>query len=181
MSGAVVDIRRMLASDVDAYRDLRQRSLIDHPDAFASTAEEWGTDPQTYLRLMRENAVFVATVDGVLAGFTVLGLVGRVKTKTRHKVEVWSVYVAPEFRGRSLARLLMKNTIAEARRLGFEAIVLTVTSHNHKPRKLYESLGFEAYGVEKRFLKLPDGRYCDDVMMELDLVSANDATGPTTS
>jgi RimJ/RimL family protein N-acetyltransferase len=43
-------------------------------------------------------------------------------------------------------------------------VQLTVVSENEAARRLYEAMGFVAYGHEKRALK-HDGRYYDEVLM----------------
>jgi RimJ/RimL family protein N-acetyltransferase len=43
---------------------------------------------------------------------------------------------------------------------------LTVVSDNHPAKRLYESLGFETYGVERRALKY-NGQYYDEDLMVL--------------
>jgi RimJ/RimL family protein N-acetyltransferase len=45
-----------------------------------------------------------------------------------------------------------------------EALQLSVVSENEAARRLYGSLGFAEYGLEKRALK-QDGRYYDEVLM----------------
>jgi ribosomal protein S18 acetylase RimI-like enzyme len=161
-------LRVLVPADADQFRTLRQRSLIDHPDAYHSTAEEWGTAIETYVRRIEENCIIGMFVDDALAGAVILNATARGRAKMKHKCEFWSVYVAPEHRGGGRGRRLLQHTIEEARRRGFEAVVLSVTVQN-PARKLYEELGFVAYGVEPRALKLPDGTYIDDCLMQLDL------------
>jgi RimJ/RimL family protein N-acetyltransferase len=49
---------------------------------------------------------------------------------------------------------------------GMEQVALAVSSQNAGARGLYESLGFEMYGCEKRALKIGD-RYVDEELMVL--------------
>jgi ribosomal protein S18 acetylase RimI-like enzyme len=163
-------IRLLTIADAGAFRDIRQRSLRDHTDMFTSTAEEWGLELETYSSRIASCPTIGAFDGNDLVGAAILGVVGRDRTKTRHKCEVWSVYTAPEVRRRGIARLMMERVIDEARRHGYEALVLTVASHNGRARRLYESLGFFCYGTEPRHVKLPDGRYIDDDLMQLDLI-----------
>jgi ribosomal protein S18 acetylase RimI-like enzyme len=163
-------VRLLTAADAPAFRTLRLRSLHDHPDMFGSTPEEWGTDLQLYSDRIAACPTFGVFEHDALVAMGVLGVVGRTMTKIRHKVEVWSVYVTPEVRGRGHSRRIMAQLIAEAHDRGYEAIVLTVAAHNSAACQLYESLGFFRYGTEPRHAKLADGRYVDDHLMQLDLV-----------
>ncbi len=49
---------------------------------------------------------------------------------------------------------------------GVEQIKLTVVSENGTAKKLYKSLGFEVYGVERNALKF-NGKYFDEELMVL--------------
>jgi RimJ/RimL family protein N-acetyltransferase len=51
---------------------------------------------------------------------------------------------------------------------GIEQVHLGVNTRNERARNLYESLGFEAYGIERRALQI-DGEYFDTELMSLRL------------
>ncbi|WP_308807733.1 GNAT family N-acetyltransferase [Alkalicoccobacillus plakortidis] len=57
---------------------------------------------------------------------------------------------------------------AEANR-GIEQIYLTVVSTNESAKKLYQSMGFKRYGVDKQALKLDNNVYLDEDLMVLDI------------
>jgi RimJ/RimL family protein N-acetyltransferase len=60
----------------------------------------------------------------------------------------------------------MKEIVRRARELnGLEQITL-VASANLPAQRLYESLGFQSYGVEPHSLRIGD-QYIDDVLMVL--------------
>jgi ribosomal protein S18 acetylase RimI-like enzyme len=54
--------------------------------------------------------------------------------------------VHPEFRGEGIGRVLVEHSIAEARRLGFDALMFNLVFESNPARRLYERLGFEAVG-----------------------------------
>ena len=162
-------IRVLTAADAPAFLALRQRALRDHPEAYHSTAEEWEVPVAHAEARLAENLVFGGFSDGVLVGIVTLALAARPGRKLRHKAEIWNVYVDPAQRGTGLARRLMQDAIAEARRRGLAAIVLSVSAGNLPALRLYESLGFRVFGVEPGAVRLPDGRSLDDVLMQLDL------------
>jgi ribosomal protein S18 acetylase RimI-like enzyme len=59
-----------------------------------------------------------------------------------HVAHVTQLCVSPAYRGRGLARRLMRHCAAHLHREGFEAISLTVTEANEQAMRLYKSLGF---------------------------------------
>jgi ribosomal protein S18 acetylase RimI-like enzyme len=161
--------RRLALEDAAAFREVRLRSLREHPDMFLSTPEDWDLDRDAYEERLAACPTFGAFADGRLVGVAVLGVVGRTRPKERHKCEVWSVYTAPEARGRGVARAVMRLVIAEAGRRGYEALVLCVASHNEAARRLYASLGFVRFGTEPGRMKMADGRSIDEDLLQLRL------------
>ena len=83
--------------------------------------------------------------------------------KTRHKGNIFGMYVVPEKRGTGLGRKLLEELIRRAREMeGIEQINLAVVSSNNNAKELYLSLGFEIYGQERNALKYEDQYYDDD-------------------
>lgn len=164
-----VAIRLLTEADAPAFLALRQRSLREHPDSYHSSPEDWDVPVSQAAARITRNVVVGAFAGDTLVGCAVLALEPRTSAKLRHKAEVWNVYLAPEHRGSGLARCIMERVVAEARRLGLEAIVLGVAAHNARARGLYESLGFVTWGIEPRAMRLPSGEVLDDCFMQLDL------------
>ncbi len=163
-------VRRLTARDAEVLKPFRIAALIDASDAFQSSPEEWDLPLDAYRDFVGEQHAFgVFDGDGALVGLAVLGLTARDRRKTRHKAEVWSVHVAASHRRKGVARRMMEACIAEARARGFEALVLTATARNAHVVRFYESLGFRIYGTEPRAMRLPDGTYLDEHLMQLDL------------
>jgi GNAT superfamily N-acetyltransferase len=66
------------------------------------------------------------------------------------RAELKRMYVVPEARGRGLGRLLLVELEAEARRLGYDGIVLETGDRQTEALGLYTSAGYEripCYGV----------------------------------
>ncbi len=161
-------IRQLTIDDAAIFKPFRLQSLREQPDAYHSTAGEWELPLERYEALIRENPVFAATDPaGAITGVAILGITSRTKSQIRHKCEIWSVYVEPSMRGKGVARSLMEACINEARQRGFEAVVLTASTHLTRAVKLYESLGFVTYGTERGAVKMAEGRYVDNHHMEL--------------
>jgi ribosomal protein S18 acetylase RimI-like enzyme len=100
-----------------------------------------------------DEAIYGAFVDGVLAGTAGLGRERR--AKNRHKATLFGMYVAPEYGRQGVGAALVGAVIAAARRsAGVEQVVLTVTETNAAALGLYASLGFRAFGVEPRAIRV---------------------------
>jgi ribosomal protein S18 acetylase RimI-like enzyme len=177
-----MEIRLLTADDAAAWWHLRLEALQNDPASFADSAEE---HQNTTVERARErlgasepgrNFVVGMFENGKLAGTA--GFYRDQVIKERHKGHIWGVYVRPESRGKGAARALMQEIIRRARGLdGLEQILLVASAHL-PARKLYETLGFEAYGVEPRSLKIGKEKigeektgteYVDDVLMILRL------------
>lgn len=168
--GYTMEIRILNKSDAQLYQEVRLSALQINPEAFGSTYEcEVNFSLETIAgRLEPTNDKFV------LGAFndnnSLVGIVTYMRertVKTHHKGNVFGMYVAPEGRGQGVGKLLMRKLIEKAKSCeGLEQIKLTVVSDNISAKKLYMSLGFEVYGVERNALKF-NGQYCDEDLMVL--------------
>lgn len=171
-----MNIRVLDESHAQIYQELRLSALKTNPEAFGSTYErETAFSLETVAeRLIPTEGKFVLGVfddNGALVG--IVTIVRENSLKTAHKANVYGMYVAPEMRERGVGRALMLELISKARRCqGLEQINLAVVSENIPAKKLYMSLGFEVYGVERNALKYNE-RYFDEDLMVRFLFSAN--------
>jgi ribosomal protein S18 acetylase RimI-like enzyme len=88
--------------------------------------------------------------------------------KMAHKGLIWGMYVQPGARRGGIGRQLVE-AILDLARQRVELIQLTVVRDNEQARRLYASLGFLEYGIEKNALK-QNGRYYDEILMAKDLL-----------
>lgn len=72
--------------------------------------------------------------------------VGGVKRLDDQACEIKRMYVAPGRRGRGVARALLRELEATARRLGYAIARLDTGPRQHSARRLYESEGYAAVG-----------------------------------
>jgi ribosomal protein S18 acetylase RimI-like enzyme len=159
-------IRRLTAADASAYREIRLAGLRDTPEAFGSTFARESTQPLTWFcDRLGNSAVFGAFHMAALSG--VAGLRISEGEKERHKGLLWGMYVRPDARKAGVGRRLVEAVIDHAR-AHVEVIQLSVISDNQPARRLYGSLGFVEYGLERDSLK-QSGRYYDEILMALDL------------
>jgi ribosomal protein S18 acetylase RimI-like enzyme len=163
-------LRLLTADDAEAWWQLRLEMLGNDPESFADSVEE---HEQTTVEAARqrlaashpaENFIVGAFEDGKLAGTA--GFFRRQHKKERHKGHIWGVYVQPQSRGKAAGRALMQEIIRRARQMdGLEQITLVASAHL-PAQKLYQSVGFESYGLERRSLKIGE-QYVNDVLMVL--------------
>ena len=116
-------------------------------------------------------ALAVGAIFGVFQGDRCVGMAGldrHVGANVEHKAVIWGVYIAPPARGSGAARTLFRRLIDHARAVGVEVLQLAVGAHNERAIGFYRGMGFVAYGLERRAMKLAD-RDIDDVLMRLDL------------
>jgi RimJ/RimL family protein N-acetyltransferase len=159
---AEIKLRRLQPADAALYRGIRLEALKLSPEAFGSTYETESAEPLTWFAdRLESSAVF-----GAFDGSDLLGIVGffiKQGRKEAHKGVLVGMYVRQRARRAGVGRRLAEAVIDHARQR-VDLIQLTVVGGNEPARRLYASLGFTEYGIEKNSLK-QDGRYWDEVMM----------------
>jgi ribosomal protein S18 acetylase RimI-like enzyme len=95
-----------------------------------------------------DSRTWVAVVDGVRAGFAMVGLTGDGDPTAAY---IWTIEVLPAFRRMGVARELMLRVEESARDAGCAAIELHVAARNMDALALYEGAGFVQVGVEREF------------------------------
>lgn len=163
-------IRILNESDAQMYQELRLSALKINPEAFGSTYErEVKFTLETVVERLKPNDdkfVLGALEDrNLLVG--IVTFMRESSPKTAHKGNVYGMFVEPEMQGRGLGKSLLLELIRKAKNCnGLEQINLTVVSSNEPAKKLYKSIGFQVYGVEKNALKF-SGEYFDEDLMVL--------------
>jgi ribosomal protein S18 acetylase RimI-like enzyme len=162
-------IRRLTELDAESYRQLRHEALEREPLAFTeSVAEHQATTLETIKHRLvsaEDNFVLGAFIDRQLIGM--VGFFRRRGEKVRHRGGIWGVYVSEEGRGKGVGRALLTELIGLVQFLpDIEQVALAVSRENAGAKALYESLGFEVYGCERRALKIGNG-YVDEELMVL--------------
>jgi ribosomal protein S18 acetylase RimI-like enzyme len=105
--------------------------------------------------------VLVAVVEGKVIGYAGIKRAGT--TFTRH-VGVFSTEVHPDHQRRGIGRALLRASVEWAKSRGIERLELFTRADNDRARALYESEGFVEESKRIRFIRLPDGRYVDDIV-----------------
>ena len=167
-------IRELQVGDADEYRSLRLRALREHPTAFSSSYEEQRDWPsETFSERLRRTFerpdafILGCFVDEILAG--TVGLYRESGLKRAHRATIFGMHMAAEHQGKGYGQAMLVAALDRARQVpGLVLVGLGVEATNEPARSLYDSLGFETYGVERRAL-LVGGEYFDEELMALDL------------
>ena len=158
-------IERLNKTHVDLYQALRLQGLKENPEAFGSSFEEESLMDLDFFKKRledKENVTFGVFIEHMLVGILTIRTSERLKTK--HNGHLVGMYVDKDHRRQGVGKLLIKEVISFARTRGIINIFLTVTSTNKEAIKLYEHMGFEIYGVEKREIYHND-QYLDSYLM----------------
>lgn len=156
--GAVMRIRRLTVADVAGYRELRLRSLREHPEAFSASPEVEAEQPeQWFAERLTGNLVFAA-VDDEQQLIGMVGLHIRSGPKQRHKGLIWGMYVRNDSRREGIGDALLTALLREAE-LVVEDVRLEVVAANTPAVRLFERAGFTPYGMEPRALRVSDTYY----------------------
>jgi ribosomal protein S18 acetylase RimI-like enzyme len=171
MEAADIDIRSLTPADAPDYRVLRLEALRLEPEAFSSDFEENRLQPAASfaerLAPAADRFTLGAFLNDALSG--VVTFVRRHGIKVQHKGSVVGMYVTPAARGRGVGRRLLDAALARACAMpGVEVALLEVTAGNSAAERLYRSVGFEPYGVERAAI-LVGHRSLDSVLMSLTL------------
>ena len=137
----MVETKRLSPDDGPEWRAVRLRALEEAPYAFGSTLAAWQGEHDTEARWRDrlENVPLnvVAWLDGCPAG----QVAGTAPDPERH-VELISMWVAPEARGRGVADALIATAVQWARERSAVAVVLWVRRSNPPAIATYERNGF---------------------------------------
>jgi RimJ/RimL family protein N-acetyltransferase len=155
--------------------------LTESPWAFgASPEDDFARDPDAVAeRLALESSALFAVEDpgwGSGPGGTerpelvaAAGVVRQTRAKFVHRARIWGVYVSPEHRRRGFGRAVVAAAIARASAWpGVDWVDLAVSERAPEARRVYERLGFVAWGREPEATQVGDRRY-DEIHMTLRL------------
>lgn len=153
VTGSPRPFRPAVTSDVEALLRLQAAYYADDGYPFVE-AEARGC----WQRLLEEpgyGRAWVATHDGRLVGYSVVTFGYSLEYRGRDAF-VDELYVAPEWRGRGLARAALSVIEAECREAGVRALHLEVERNKETARGLYRRWGFVEH--DRVLMTKPIGR-----------------------
>jgi len=175
---------RLQPRDAGRYARLRLRMLLDAPWAYSASPESDKGLDLAFLEksLASETQAIFAVESPALAGaaaprgehekpelIAAAGIMRQVSPKFGHRASAWGVFVESDYRRSGLGRAVMTAAIECARVwLGVDYIDLGVSERAGAARRLYESLGFVAWGREPEATEIDGVRY-DETHMTLRL------------
>lgn len=146
-----MDVRRIRADEWRLWREARLRMLREEAAYFSTRYEDAVREPEAVWRAWTAEAaegadkvLFVAEDDGA-----VLGVVGGFRRLDPGEIQLVSLWVDPDARGRGVARLLIGAVAAWACERGAHTIVLFVQEANAPGRALYLRAGFSPTGARE--------------------------------
>jgi L-amino acid N-acyltransferase YncA len=156
----------------DAREDDLPAILNIYNDVILNTTAVYSEQPHTLQmrkdwfndRINNNFPVYVADVDGVVAGFSSFGHF-RVWPCYRHTVEV-SVYVDTFYRRKGISKLLLQELIDRAKEINMHAVIAGISADNQISINLHSSLGFKEVAHFKE-VGYKFGRWLDLKFFEL--------------
>jgi L-amino acid N-acyltransferase YncA len=106
--------------------------------------------------------LWVMKIDGQIAGW--VGLESFYGRPAYHRTAEISIYIDADFRHQGLGQQALDFVIGELPRLGLDALVAFIFSHNLPSQKLFKHNGFETWG------HLPDVADMDGQRRSLDIL-----------
>ena len=141
-------IRSFAADEWKTYKDLRLGALADSPDAFGSTlAREKDRPDADWCRLASDIASLgdlplVAEILGEPIGLAW----GRIESSGLDVANLYQMWVAPNYRGLGVGRMLLEAVIAWAKAANACYLALAVTCGDSPAMRLYVRAGFQPLG-----------------------------------
>jgi len=169
---ASITCRQLQRNDKSAYRKIRLEALQSEPESFGSTFEEESAKHELDIEKALASGDKLTVCFGAFQEQNLIAIVCLKKedrVKTRHRAEIFSLYVQEHYRNQYVGNMVMKAILdyAFTHFPDLETIRLALVQRNLNARSLYYSLGFTIYGFEKEYYKTPTG-YSDMVLMKLD-------------
>jgi GNAT superfamily N-acetyltransferase len=158
---AGIELRRVTSAEIPSVLDVVENGIL----AYREWAPQWSPVPPS--PEMRERLTGLwddeSKAWGLLAfaGEKPVGVVSLsmatgadARVPDPGTIYLWQMFVAPEWQGSGLAGALLDRLFEEARRRGYERIVVWAAAGAAQARRFYEREGFELTGEED-----PDSRF----------------------
>ena len=166
---------RLTVADIPLCIDVRRRMLADTPWAFLpSPAEDRLLDAKHLARVIATGEVVLFGIrEGENDRLLATARIAREPlAKRAHVAQIMGVFVDPAARGRGLGESIVAACIQHARAWpGVTQVRLSVSSGSPAAQRLYQRLGFVAWGIEHDAIRV-DGRFYDETHMVLRLEGA---------
>lgn len=135
-----MELRVVDRKDWHIWKQTRLRALADAADAFGASLAEWQRADDDRWRQRLDDVPFnVVAVEGDV----VVGQASGTDLDDANRIELISMWVAPDVRGQGIADELINAVADFGRRVGACAIRLSVRRLNQRAIRFYQRVGFE--------------------------------------
>jgi len=138
---------------VTAHVDIEPGATGELSELFALAKGAFGTesgwDDGRALQALEDDTLFVARVEGSVAGYVAL-------RPGESRVRIEQLLVAPHHEGEGVGRRLLAHAEGYAISTGAEAVEIVVEDDNDRALDLYRRSGFVAAGEQLYELRLPE-------------------------
>jgi ribosomal protein S18 acetylase RimI-like enzyme len=143
-AAAVADLVVRAAEMADAHALAAVRTALSPGEATIGTDDGFSD-------LIARNAglVHVVCAAGTVVGYVVLQRASHPAVTARHPLQVWQIYVRPDFHGTGAAVRLMTAALGHARTHSHDLVWLGVSEANERARAFYRSQGFAERGIHR--------------------------------
>lgn len=133
------------------------RFLVKEPEEINLTVQQ----EEKFIKDSIESAtdlMLLAFMDGVYIGNC--SFAGMESSRYRHRATM-GIALYQKYTGMGIGRAMITKLLQIARERGYEQMELEVVKDNKRAVHLYESLGFQIYGIFPDNMKYKDGSYAD--------------------
>lgn len=158
-------ILEITSDQLTAYKSFLTIGLINDEENFRITATDDLSTPFP-TRDKEDSFTLGAYLNNQLAGVVSFAREGIDREKLRHKGLIFRMYVAKDFRGKGIAKMLLNECIERVKKMNdIEQINLTVIANNENAKALYEKIGFVTFGSEENAIKWKDKYFTEEQMV----------------
>lgn len=163
----MIEIREILPAENELYQTFFKQGLLEDEENFRISPN----DPAVFPSKGTEYSFTLgAFSEGQLAGVVSFEREGASREKLAHKGMLIRMLVSKSHRGKGIGRKLISSLLDRVKTLEYiEQVNLTLAAQNDSAKGLYQSFGFQTYGLEKNAIKWK-GKYYNEELMALILI-----------
>lgn len=155
-------IRVLTPQDLLPFRELRQKALDTHPEAYGTDAESWRKGSQASIQALLEPSPQIMVV-GYFEGDTLQGCLGikrALKPQVQHMGTLWGAYTVPEKRAQGHMQAMFAHLLEQTETWELAMLRLMYTPPHPVLEHVLPKLGFQPYGREARGICV-DGEFLE--------------------
>ena len=147
--GNAADAATLAPLAVRIFNDTFAENPLNAPEDMRAYINEFMSVEAFDRELTDENSTFfIAEINGEMAGYAKLQENSAEKcVSDANPIELQRLYVDQSYHGKGIARDLMDECFAEARRKNYRTMWLGVWEFNFRAQKFYEKIGFRKVGT----------------------------------